>query len=76
MKIKSSLNAEITMSFTRINVNHVLVANLRVTNMSFNAIRENKILANFSRFTVLTCFMQYSIFQLFSVIKQVGLSRT
>ena len=34
-------------------VNHGLVANFSVINMSFNAIRENKILAKISGFTVL-----------------------
>ena len=33
-------------------VNHVIVANFYVTNMSFNAICENKILAKISEFTV------------------------
>ena len=33
-------------------VNHVIVANFYVTNMSFNAIRENKVLAKISKFTV------------------------
>ena len=33
-------------------VNHALVANLNVASMSFNAIRENKILAKISGFTV------------------------
>ena len=33
--------------------NHVIVANFYVTNMSYNAIRENKILANISEFTEL-----------------------
>ena len=33
-------------------VNHALVANFNVANMSFNAIRENKILAKISEFTV------------------------
>ena len=35
-----------------ISVNHALVAILTVTNMSFNAICENIILAKISRFTV------------------------
>ena len=35
-------------------VNHVIVANIYVSNMSFNAIRENKILANISEFTEFT----------------------
>ena len=33
-------------------VNHVIVANIYVANMSFNAIREIKILAKISDFTV------------------------
>ena len=33
-------------------VNHVLVANFSVINMSFDAFRENKILAKISEFTV------------------------
>ena len=33
-------------------VNHVMIANFYVANMSFNAIRENKILAKISEFTV------------------------
>ena len=33
-------------------VNHVIVANFYISNMSFNAIRENKILAKISEFTV------------------------
>ena len=35
-------------------VNHVIVANFYVAKMSFNAIRENRILAKISEFTV-TC---------------------
>ena len=34
-------------------VNHALVANFNVANMSFNAIRENKFLAKISEFTVI-----------------------
>ena len=33
-------------------VNHDLVANFNVTNMSFNVFRENRILAKISEFTV------------------------
>ena len=33
-------------------VNHVIVANFYVANMSFNTIREHKILAKISEFTV------------------------
>ena len=35
-------------------VNHVIVANFNVANMTFNAIRENKILAKISEFTVVS----------------------
>ena len=34
-------------------VSHAVVANFNVANMSFNAIRENKILAKISEFTVI-----------------------
>ena len=34
-------------------VNHALVTNFDVANMSFNAIRENKVLAKISGFTVI-----------------------
>ena len=37
-------------------VNHAKFANFNVTNMSFNTIRENKILAKISEFTVVTHF--------------------
>ena len=33
-------------------VNHVIVMNIYVSNMSFNAVRKNKILAKMSEFTV------------------------
>ena len=42
-------------------VNHVIVANFNVANMSFNAIRENKILAKISEFTVHNVFMHCKI---------------
>ena len=57
MKIKSSQNGQIILSFTD-EGNHVKVANFYVANMSFNtnmyfnANRENKILAKNSEFTV------------------------
>ena len=45
-------------------VNHVIVAIFYVDNMSFNAIRENKILAKISQFTVLKSGLKYvSIFE-------------
>ena len=37
-----------------IKVNHALVANFKLSNMAFNAIRENKILAKIFEFIVLT----------------------
>ena len=46
MKIKSLRNGEITLSMTDIG---------RKINMSFNAIRENKVLAKISGFTVYVC---------------------
>ena len=51
VKIKPSQNGEIILSFTDL-ANHAQVGNFNVTNVSFNAIRENKILAKFSEFTV------------------------
>ena len=38
-------------------VNHALVAIFNAANMSFNAIRENKILAKVSKFTVKVIFL-------------------
>ena len=52
VKIKSSRNAEITLSFTNIGKSWPSRIYI-VTNMSFNAIRENKILAKISGFTVI-----------------------
>ena len=51
VKIKSSRNAEITLSFTNIGKS-CPSGDLSVTNMSFNAIRENKVIAKISGFTV------------------------
>ena len=51
MKIKLSRNGEITLSLMK--VNHVIVANFYVANMSFNTIPKNKIPAKTSKFTVL-----------------------
>ena len=54
MKIKSSRNGEIIYcQGLLLYVNRTLVANLNVADMSFNAIRENKILAKISGLTVL-----------------------
>ena len=52
VETKSSLNGEITLSITDIEVNHVLATIFNVTSISFNAIPENKILAKISGFTV------------------------
>ena len=51
LKIKSSQNGEITLSFTDVG-NSCPSRDFYVTNMSFTAIRENKILAKISEFTV------------------------
>ena len=51
MKIKSSRNGEIILSITDIGKSS-LVAIFCAARMSFNAIRENKILAKISGFTV------------------------
>ena len=40
-------------------VNHVIVANVHVANMSFNAIRENKILAKISEFTIVQTYIRH-----------------
>ena len=42
-------------------VNHVIVANFYVTNKSFNTIRENRILAKISEFTVGVVHMSRSL---------------
>ena len=49
VKTKSSQNGEITLSFTDIGKSCIF----RVTNMSFNAYRENKILTKIFGFTVI-----------------------
>ena len=54
VKIKSLRNGEITLSFT--DLNHAIVANFNVANMSCNAIRENKILAEISGLTEIKLF--------------------
>ena len=51
VKIKSSRNGEITLSFID-KVNHAIVPIFNVANMYFNAVRENRILAKISEFTV------------------------
>ena len=50
MKIKSSRNGELTLSFTDI-CKSCLSRDFLRRNMSFNAIRENKILAKICEFT-------------------------
>ena len=54
VKIKPSQIGDITLSFTDIGtfVKHALFAIFYVANVSLNAIRENKILAKISEFTV------------------------
>ena len=52
VKIKLSRFCDIILSFTDIG-NHALFTIFYVANVSFNAIRENKILAKISEFTVL-----------------------
>ena len=52
VKIKSPRNAEITLSFTDIG-KACHSRDFSVTNMYLNAIRENKIIAKISGFTVL-----------------------
>ena len=52
VKIKSMRNGETTLSFTD-KVNHAIVTIFNVANTSFNAVRENKILAKISEFTVI-----------------------
>ena len=50
VKIKFTRNGETTLSFTD-KVYHAIAPIFNVANMSFNAIRENKILAKISEFT-------------------------
>ena len=53
VKIKSSRNGEIVLSFTDKGKScELIVVNFYAANMSFNAIGENKILAKVSKFTV------------------------
>ena len=53
--------------------NHAIVANFRVAKMSFNAIRENKIIANFSEFTISRACLSYSSLVVY-VVAVVGLN--
>ena len=61
VKIKSTRNGETTLSFTD-KVNHATVPIFNVAKMSFNAIRENKILAKISEFTVVQLMAQFLIY--------------
>ena len=51
-KIKNPPEMAMSLSRLLMYLNHALVANFNVANMSFNAIRENKIIAKISEFTV------------------------
>ena len=51
MKIKSSKNGKITLSFTDIDES-CSSHEFNVASMSFNAVRENKVLVKISEFTV------------------------
>ena len=51
VKIKLTRIGDIILTFT-VRVNHALFAIFYVANVSFNAIRENKILGKISEFTV------------------------
>ena len=57
VKIKPSRIGDITLSFTDISKSCIVRDFFYVASVSFNAIRENKILAKISEFTVL---MEYS----------------
>ena len=52
MKIKPSQNSEVTLSFNKVGISCPSCEFFNVANMSFIAIRENKILAKISEFTV------------------------
>ena len=56
VKITPSRNGEMTLSFTDIG-KYALIAIFTVANMSINAIRENKILAKISKFTVIPSYL-------------------
>ena len=53
VKIKPSRNGKLTLSFINIGKSCLSCDFFHITNMSFNAIRENKILAKISESTVL-----------------------
>ena len=55
VKIRPSRNREITLSFTYIGKS-CLSCEFNVSNMSFKAFRENKILAKISEFTVIVAY--------------------
>ena len=52
VELKLSRNIQITLSFTDIGIIKPKLRIFNVANMPFNAIRENKILAKISEFTV------------------------
>ena len=68
VKIKSSGSREIILSFTDI-------SNLNVANMSFNAIREKKILAKNSEFTEVPKSYKLANFVLFILCSVVNVSK-
>ena len=54
-----------SLCYLQLQVNHALVVNFDVVNMSLNAIRENKILTKISEFTVFIMFIHVA-----SLVKQ------
>ena len=68
VKIKSSQRRELILSFTDI-------GNSNVANMSFNAIRENKILQNNSKFTEVSESYELANFVLFILCSVANLSK-
>ena len=68
VKIKSSQRRELILSFTDI-------GNSNVANMSFNAIRENKILQNNSKFTEVPESYELANFVLFILCSVANLSK-
>ena len=68
MKIKSSRSRELILSFTD-------TGDSNVANMSFNAIRENKILAKNSKFTEVPESYKFASFVLFILCSVANLSK-
>ena len=58
-----------TLCHSLMKVNHVIVENFHIANMSFNAIHENKILEKFSEFTILIKIVSMSWFFIHSYWK-------